>query len=51
MPSVLFGMSVISFTIKKEFFISLEDLYLLQGIFPPKQLWTSIVYGAVNETH
>jgi hypothetical protein len=25
--------------------------YLLQGIFPPKQLWTSIVYGAVNETH
>jgi hypothetical protein len=25
--------------------------YLLQGIFPPKQLWKSIVYGAVNETH
>ena len=25
--------------------------YLLQGIFPLKQLWTSIVYGAVNETH
>ena len=25
--------------------------YLLQGIFSPKQLWKSIVYGAVNETH
>jgi hypothetical protein len=25
--------------------------YLLQGIFLPKQLWKSIVYGAVNETH
>ena len=25
--------------------------YLLQGIFPPKQLWKSIVYSAVNETH
>ena len=25
--------------------------YLLQGIFPPKQLWKSIVYGAVSETH
>ena len=25
--------------------------YLLQGIFPPNQLWKSIVYGAVNETH
>ena len=25
--------------------------YLLQGIFYPKQLWKSIVYGAVNETH
>ena len=25
--------------------------YLLQGIFSPKQLWKSIVYGAVNDTH
>ena len=25
--------------------------YLLEGSFPPKQLWKSIVYGAVNETH
>jgi hypothetical protein len=25
--------------------------YLLEGRFPPKQLWKSIVYGAVNETH
>ena len=25
--------------------------YLLQGMFPPKQLWKSIVYDAVNETH
>jgi hypothetical protein len=25
--------------------------YLLQGIFSPKQLWKSILYGAVNETH
>ena len=25
--------------------------YLLQGSFPPKQLWKSIVYGAVNESH
>jgi hypothetical protein len=25
--------------------------YLLQGISPPKQLWKSIVYSAVNETH
>jgi hypothetical protein len=24
--------------------------YLLQGIFPPKQLWKSIIHGAVNET-
>jgi hypothetical protein len=25
--------------------------YLLEGSFRPKQLWKSIVYGAINETH